>query len=138
MFQIVYVSKEGGEVAKMITLMEAAIQAGVPPSAMTLGSSGYYLFPDCLGRCLAVVKPTDESVDAPNNPKGLLLTELRMLRKFHPIPKVTTIMEVVAFMLDHDNFAKVPITAFVKVKYSVFYYSTGLENLPPTYKAAFL
>jgi hypothetical protein len=99
----------------MITLMEATIQAGVPPIALTSGSSGCYLFRDCLRRGLAIVKPTDKSAYAPNNPKGLLPTELRASRKFHPIPEVTTVMEVAAFLLDHDSLAKVLITS----RYSV-------------------
>jgi hypothetical protein len=120
----------------MITLMEATIQAGVPPIALTSGSSGCYLFRDCLRRGLAIVKPTDKSAYAPNNPKGLLPTELRASRKFHPIPEVTTVMEVAAFLLDHDSLAKVLITSLVKARHPVFHYSTRLKNLHPTYKAA--
>ncbi|PAN35933.1 hypothetical protein GQ55_6G234300 [Panicum hallii var. hallii] len=97
------------------------ITNGVDPIAVTGGMGGAYYFGDILGQRVAIVKPTDEEPFAPNNPKGFVGKTLGQpgLKRSVRVGE-TGFREVAAYLLDHKNFAKVPLTMLVKVTHSVF------------------
>ena len=83
---------------------------------------GAYYFWDIWGQCVAIIKPTDEEPFAPNNPKGFVGKTLGQpgLKRFVRVGE-TGFREVAAYLLDHNNFAGVPLTMLVKVTHSVFH-----------------
>ncbi|CAO2162931.1 unnamed protein product [Urochloa humidicola] len=98
------------------------ITNGVDPVAVTGGMGGAYYFGDIFGQRVAIVKPTDEEPFAPNNPKGFVGKTLGQpgLKRSVRVGE-TGFREVAAYLLDHKNFANVPLTMLVKVTHSVFH-----------------
>ena len=69
-----------------------------------------------------IVKPTDEEPFAPNNPKGFTGRALGQpgLKRSIRVGE-TGLREVAAYLLDHNQFAKVPPTALVKATHCSFW-----------------
>ncbi|KAJ1268961.1 hypothetical protein BS78_07G173300 [Paspalum vaginatum] len=111
--------------AAMKDLVKDIIQGianGVDPIAVTGGMGGAYYFRDVWGQHVAIVKPTDEEPFAPNNPKGFVGRTLGQpgLKRSVRVGE-TGFREVAAYLLDHKNFANVPLTMLVKVTHNVFH-----------------
>ncbi|KAI5079040.1 hypothetical protein GOP47_0006711 [Adiantum capillus-veneris] len=102
-----------------------ALECGVEPIAVSGGLGGAYYFRNCRGESVAVVKPTDEEPFAPNNPKGFVGKTLGQpgLKRAVRVGE-TGVREVAAYLLDHNNFARVPPTVLVKVSHHVFHVNT--------------
>ncbi|OMO95964.1 hypothetical protein CCACVL1_05141 [Corchorus capsularis] len=98
-----------------------AMKLGIDPLPVNGGLGGAYYFKNPRGQNVALVKPTDEEPYAPNNPKGFVGKSLGQpgLKRSVRIGE-TGYREVVAYLLDYENFAKVPPTALVKITNSVF------------------
>ncbi|KAH9299668.1 hypothetical protein KI387_031350 [Taxus chinensis] len=110
--------------SKMKNLIKQAVKAidyGVDPIPIQRGLGGAYYFCNTLGKSIAIVKPTDEEPFAPNNPKGFVGKILGQpgLKRSIRVGE-TGIREVAAYLLDHEEFAKVPPTVLVKISHSVF------------------
>ncbi|KAI5660082.1 hypothetical protein M9H77_28875 [Catharanthus roseus] len=105
----------------LVKEMLKAIENGVDPIPVTDGLGGAYVFRNCKGQSVAIVKPTDEEPFAPNNPKGLYGKSLGQsgLKRAVRVGE-TGYREVAAYLLDYDQFAKVPPTALVKISHSIF------------------
>ncbi|MCO5563688.1 hypothetical protein L7F22_017335 [Adiantum nelumboides] len=102
-----------------------ALECGIEPIAVTGGLGGAYYFRNCRGESVAVVKPTDEEPFAPNNPKGFVGKTLGQpgLKRAVRVGE-TGVREVAAYLLDRNNFARVPPTVLVKVSHHVFHVNT--------------
>ncbi|KAF8747747.1 hypothetical protein HU200_013153 [Digitaria exilis] len=98
------------------------ITNGVDPVPVTDGMGGAYYFGVDMGERVAIIKPTDEEPFAPNNPKGFVGKTLGQpgLKRSVRVGE-TGFREVAAYLLDHKNFANVPLTMLVKVTHSVFH-----------------
>ncbi|XP_074309583.1 phosphatidylinositol 4-kinase gamma 7-like [Silene latifolia] len=119
-------------VKEMVKEIDKGIKNGVDPLLVHSGLGGAYYFRNSWGENVAIVKPTDEEPFAPNNPKGFVGRALG-----HPGLKQsvrvgeTGIREVVAYLLDHEQFAGVPPTALVKITHSVFNVNDGVNGNKP-------
>ncbi|GJR02793.1 phosphatidylinositol 4-kinase gamma 7 [Tanacetum coccineum] len=98
-----------------------AIESNIEPVPISSGLGGAYYFKNCDGDNIAIVKPTDEEPFAPNNPKGFVGRLLGQpgLKASVRVGE-TGYREVAAFLLDHDQSAKVPPTTLVKITHSIF------------------
>ncbi|XP_028764910.1 phosphatidylinositol 4-kinase gamma 7-like [Neltuma alba] len=106
-----------------------ALKFGVEPIPIQRGLGGAYYFRNCHGENIAIVKPTDEEPYAPNNPKGFVGKALGQpgLKRSVRVGE-TGFREVIAYLLDHDNFADVPPTALVKITHSIFNINGGVNG----------
>lgn len=111
---------------KIIKEIVKAIECGVEPIPVSGGLGGAYLFRNCGGESVAIMKPTDEEAFAPNNPKGFVGKMLGQpgLKKAVRVGE-TGVREVAAYLLDHDHFAKVPPTVLVKVSHHMFHLNSS-------------
>ncbi|MCO5594590.1 hypothetical protein L7F22_048623 [Adiantum nelumboides] len=107
---------------RILKEINKAINCGVEPVAVSGGLGGAYYFRNTIGDSIAIVKPTDEEPFAPNNPKGYIGRSLGQpgLKKAVRVGE-TGVREVAAYLLDHENFAKVPPTVLVKVAHHAFH-----------------
>lgn len=110
-----------GEIKKLVKDVVKAVERGVEPIPVCGGLGGAYFFRNRRGEYIAIVKPTDEEPFAPNNPKGFVGKVLGQpgLKRSVRVGE-TGIREVAAYLLDHDHFAKVPLTVLVKITHSIF------------------
>nr|XP_043636891.1 phosphatidylinositol 4-kinase gamma 6-like [Erigeron canadensis] len=97
------------------------LKANVDPIPVNGGLGGAYYFRNREGENVAIIKPTDEEPFAPNNPKGFIGKLLGQpgLKNSVRVGE-TGFREVAAYLLDHDHFARVPLTSLVKIKHSIF------------------
>lgn len=109
-------------VKRLVKSVERGLLACQEPEAAEQGLGGTYFFCNEGGRKVAIVKPCDEEPLAPNNPKGFVGRQLGDLG-LKPTVRVgeAAMREVAAYLLDHDHFAKVPHTAFVRVAHPIFH-----------------
>ncbi|CAL5013129.1 unnamed protein product [Urochloa decumbens] len=120
--EILGCSSPSAAMKQLVKDMIKGITNGVDPVAVTGGMGGAYYFWDIFGQRVAIVKPTDEEPFAPNNPKGFVGKTLGQpgLKRSVRVGE-TGFREVAAYLLDHKNFANVPLTMLVKVTHSVFH-----------------
>jgi len=85
------------------------------------GSGGVYFLRSSNGMYAAVFKPQDEEQGMPSNPKDHVGTGEYGLRP-HFRPGQGCIRELAAYMMDVDNFARVPATTLVHCEHSAFHY----------------
>ncbi|KAG0630286.1 hypothetical protein M758_1G167700 [Ceratodon purpureus] len=128
-FEIVGGSKHSPKIKRLVREVCRGIEAGVQPVIAKGGLGGAYYFRNTFGENIAIVKPTDEEPFAPNNPKMMTGRALGQ-PGLKPSIRVgeTGLREVAAYLLDHDNFAGVPVTALVNATHSIF-------NVNPEYAA---
>ncbi|KAM1218097.1 hypothetical protein ACFX2J_045132 [Malus domestica] len=114
---------------KLVWDIVKAIRNEIDPVPVHSGLGGAYYFRNCDGENIAIVKPTDEEPFAPNNPKGFVGKALGQpgLKRSVRVGE-TGFREVAAFLLDYNNFAKVPATALVKITHSVFNVNDGVKG----------
>eukprot|EP00250_Pteridium_aquilinum_P010837 c19661_g2_i1 orf=1-1401(-) len=107
---------------RILKEINKAVVCGIEPVAVSGGLGGAYYFRNSSGESVAIVKPTDEEPFAPNNPKGFVGRSLGQpgLKKAVRVGE-TGVREVAAYLLDHENFAKVPPTVLVKVSHHAFH-----------------
>lgn len=129
-FEIVGGSKHSTKIKRLVREVCKGIEAGVQPGIAKGGLGGAYYFRNCFGENVAIVKPTDEEPLAPNNPKMMTGRALGQ-PGLKPSIRVgeTGLREVAAYLLDHEHFAKVPVTALVNATHSIF-------NVNPEYAGA--
>ncbi len=118
-------------VKRLVKSVERGLLACQEPEAAEQGLGGTYFFCNESGRKVAIVKPCDEEPLAPNNPKGFVGRQLGDLG-LKPTVRVgeAAMREVAAYLLDHDHFAKVPHTAFVRVAHPIFHIAEASAPAP--------
>ncbi|KAI3513310.1 hypothetical protein L1887_20640 [Cichorium endivia] len=106
---------------ELLEEMITALKNAIDPIPVNGGLGGAYYFRNINGQSIAIVKPTDEEPFAPNNPKGFTGKLLGQpgLKQSVRVGE-TGFREVAAYLLDHDHFARVPLTSLVKITHSVF------------------
>lgn len=98
-----------------------ALRSEIEPIPANGGLGGAYYFRNLKGESIAIVKPTDEEPFAVNNPKGFIGKVLGQPGLKHSVRVGETgFREVAAYLLDHDHFARVPLTSLVKITHSIF------------------
>ncbi|KAI3826399.1 hypothetical protein L1987_00447 [Smallanthus sonchifolius] len=100
-------------------------KGGVDPILVRSGIGGTYCFKNSRGESIAIVKPADEEPYAPNNPKGCVGRALGLPGLKGSVVGQGVYREVAAYLLDHDHFANVPLTAMIKITHSVFNVNEG-------------
>lgn len=114
-------SLKNAAVENMVRAANHGIKSGEIPVAESDGLGGAYYFKDRRGERLGIIKPTDEEPFAPNNPKGFVGKQLgdpgfkRSVRVGE-----AAIREAAAYLLDHNNFCRVPLTCLVKARHPIF------------------
>lgn len=91
---------------------------GFKPELVLDGSGGTYFLHDARKVKIAVFKPADEEPYAKNNPRGYLGDG--SLRE-GIVPGEACLREVAAYLLDHGNFASVPMTTLAEASHSAFH-----------------
>lgn len=119
--EILVPSMQFSRTTNMVHDIVKAIESGIEPVPISSGLGGAYYFRNRDGDNVAIVKPTDEEPFAPNNRKGFVGKVLGQ-PGLKPSVRVgeTGFREVAAFLLDHDQSAKVPPTTLVKISHSIF------------------
>jgi hypothetical protein len=106
------------EMALLASQVHTGLQARVAPVPVDDCTGGVYYLRTKNRRLTAVFKPADEEAYAPNNPK-----------QYHKPPQSpgapgmrqgispgdAAVREVVAYLLDHQHFAKVPVTMLASI-----------------------
>ncbi|KAJ0795664.1 putative 1-phosphatidylinositol 4-kinase [Helianthus annuus] len=109
------------ETKELVDEIVIALRSNIEPVPVNGGLGGAYYFKNLNGESVAIVKPTDEEPFAPNNPKGFVGKVLGQpgLKQSVKVGE-TGFREVAAYLLDHDHFARVPLTSLVKITHSIF------------------
>lgn len=89
------------------------------------GEGGTYFLRDVNGENIAVFKPVDEEPFSVGNPKQALREPMKKESSSLDVkqgvqPGEGAYREVAAFLMDHQGFAKVPMTVFVEFNYPLF------------------
>lgn len=116
------VSSQHGHSSIPSSLLSSAV---ISPSE--LGTSGVYFVEDAIDRHRAAVfKPFDEEQGMPNNPKGY--TKAALKENFKPGQGI--IREYSAWILDYQNFCRVPQTRLVHLEDDHFKYRSSTGSYP--------
>jgi len=106
------------ELSKLIETVSKSLDTGTKLELVSDGMGGTYFIREAPGknsRILAVFKPRDEEINAPNNPKGNNKGEMNGPGvKEGILIGEGYIRELAAYLLDHEHFAGVPPTTIVK------------------------
>ncbi|KAH7445527.1 hypothetical protein KP509_01G013500 [Ceratopteris richardii] len=121
----------------IIQEISKGIQYGVEPLPISGGLGGAYYFRNIKGERIAIIKPTDEEPLAPNNPKGFVGRALGQygLKKAVRVGE-TGVREVAAYLLDHENFAKVPATVLVMITHNIFHVNNPTPAMGKVHSSA--
>ncbi|KAI3820156.1 hypothetical protein L1987_14014 [Smallanthus sonchifolius] len=119
--EIIGCSSDFTKTKELVEEMIKALRSNVEPVPVNGGLGGAYYFRNLEGESVAIVKPTDEEPFAPNNPKGFIGKVLGQpgLKQSVKVGEAG-FREVAAYLLDHDHFARVPLTSLVKITHSIF------------------
>ncbi|KAK9053823.1 hypothetical protein SSX86_024898 [Deinandra increscens subsp. villosa] len=119
--EIIGHSTDFTKIKELVEDIIKALRSNIEPIPVNGGLGGAYYFRNIKGENVAIVKPTDEEPFAPNNPKGFIGKVLGQPGLKHSV-KVgeTGFREVAAYLLDHDHFARVPLTSLVNITHSIF------------------
>mmetsp|Transcript_13512 Transcript_13512/g.19929 ORF Transcript_13512/g.19929 Transcript_13512/m.19929 type:complete len:711 (-) Transcript_13512:27-2159(-) len=111
-----------------LTIQQArrGLAIGFKPELVLDGSGGTYFLHDARKVKIAVFKPADEEPYAKNNPRGYL--GCGSLRE-GIAPGEACLREVAAYLLDHGNFANVPMTTLAEASHSAFHVSGTRLNV---------
>eukprot|EP00928_Gymnodinium_smaydae_P024225 TRINITY_DN1966_c0_g1_i1.p1 TRINITY_DN1966_c0_g1~~TRINITY_DN1966_c0_g1_i1.p1 ORF type:complete len:1430 (+),score=352.18 TRINITY_DN1966_c0_g1_i1:59-4348(+) len=105
------------------------------PILVAEGTSGTYLITEEEGeegnapRNLLILKPKDEEVNAPHNPRGRVCAANTPALKVGVYSTQQAVREVAAYLLDHHSHAGVPRTTLVHVKHPGLVKSEGVSVL---------
>mmetsp|Transcript_101259 Transcript_101259/g.139827 ORF Transcript_101259/g.139827 Transcript_101259/m.139827 type:complete len:174 (+) Transcript_101259:35-556(+) len=100
--------------------IRSGFESGSEPKLTDEGTSGTYELRSTSNEKLAIFKPIDEEPNAPNNPRGYQACFGSQTCRAGVLSGESTIREVAAYMLDHDNFSGVPQTTMVEVNHPYF------------------
>ncbi len=93
---------------------------GLNPLLIPDGTSGTYKLRDSSRDTVALFKPIDEEAFAPNNQKGYTGKFGQESFRKGILSGEGSIREVVAYLLDRNNYFKVPETTFVEISHPCF------------------
>ncbi|KAG1662269.1 hypothetical protein FOA52_002158 [Chlamydomonas sp. UWO 241] len=124
LIEVVATAHPTAAVRRLVKSVTRGLLAHQDPEAATEGMGGTYFFCNEAGRKAAILKPCDEEPLAPNNPKGYVGRQLGD-PGWKPTVRVgeAAMREVAAFLLDRDNFARVPTSVLVRARHPIFCYN---------------
>ena len=120
-----------------ITEIERGFEKGYRPWLTDDGTSGCYMLRGPNRKPAAVFKPIDEEQFAPNNPRDF--SGPFGSSTFRPgiFSGESTIREIAAYLLDHNNFSGVPMTQMVSITHNSFRSSDcAQKGFPPLLDSA--
>lgn len=95
-------------------------------------TGGVYFMKSASGHQVSVFKPSDEEQGMPNNPKGHAGNGDTGLRAFFK-PGQGYIRETAAYILDYNNFCRVPPTTIVHCEHPTFHYPSAIGTSKTTF-----
>lgn len=106
---------------ELLAKVQQGFAKGLSPQLAMEGTGGAYFLRDARGKKVAVFKPSDEEPYAPCNPRGHVgaLGSSGLNRGI--LSGEAYLREVAAYLLDHDNFAGVPVTLCAEARHSAFH-----------------
>jgi len=112
--------------------MERGFEQGYRPKLTDDGTSGCYMLRGHSRKPVAVFKPIDEEQFAPNNPRDF--SGPFGSNTFRPgiVSGESTIREIAAYLLDHENFSDVPMTMMVSIHHDSFRLANSTQKGFPT------
>lgn len=114
-------------IRRLVKSVIRGIKALQEPEKALDGMGGTYFFSNEAGKKAAILKPCDEEPLAPNNPKGYVGRALGD-PGWKPTVRVgeAAMREVAAYLLDHDNWSRVPTSVLVRARHPIFCYNSLL------------
>ncbi|KAG2520332.1 hypothetical protein BBO99_00007172 [Phytophthora kernoviae] len=113
------------EISLLANQVQTGLQARVAPIPIDDCTGGVYYLRTKNRRLTAVFKPADEEPYALNNPKSFQKPEqapsVSGIRQ-GIAPEDAAVREAVAYLLDHQHFAKVPTTMLASLYHPAFHY----------------
>lgn len=97
--------------------VELALEVGFEPELIPEGLSGSYIMPDRLGEPCGIFKPSAQEIGMPGNPK---ISTVNTYMTFGVKSGTSYRRERVAYLLDKDHFANVPLTKIVRLAHKNF------------------
>lgn len=112
-------------IRRLVKSVIRGLKACQEPEKALDGMGGTYFFLNESGKKAAILKPCDEEPLAPNNPKGYVGRELGA-PGWKPTVRVgeAAMREVAAYLLDYDNWSRVPTSVLVRARHPVFCYNS--------------
>lgn len=104
----------------MIEKVKLGFLEGLNPILIPDGTSGTYKLRDTSRDTVALFKPIDEEAFAPNNQKGYTGKFGQESFRKGILSGEGSIREVVSYLLDKNNFFRVPETTFVEISHPGF------------------
>jgi hypothetical protein len=105
---------------QLIEKVKLGFLEGLNPILIPDGTSGTYKLRDSVRDTVALFKPIDEEAFAPNNQKGYTGKFGQESFRKGILSGEGSIREVVAYLLDRNNYFKVPETTFVEICHPCF------------------
>jgi len=121
---LVDVNNSPNKIKPLIDSAFKGLKNGNTPQLCEEGVGGTYFMHDHTRKKVGVFKPQDEEAYNVNNPKGYR-PRVGSDAGFKEgiIAGEASIRECIAYMLDHQNFANVPVTDLVMAQHPAFYYT---------------
>lgn len=114
------------KIKPLVEVARKGLQKGNAPQLCQEGVGGTYFMHDQESRKIGVFKPQDEEPYNINNPKGYRpRTGSDIGFKEGILAGEASIRECAAYMLDHENFAGVPVTDLVLCQHPAFHFNLG-------------
>ena len=110
-----------GECESLIEDCLQGLKRGFAPQLLWDGTGGAYKMRDVWQNPIAVFKPGDEEPFAPNNPRGLPGRMGQPGIHDHIRSGQAHIREAIAYRLDHEHIAGVPLTLIAEAMHPAFY-----------------
>jgi len=111
---------------QIIQRARRGLALGFKPELVLDGSGGTYFLHDARKVKIAVFKPADEEPYAKNNPRGYVGDGTL---RAGIAPGQACLREVAAYLLDHGNFASVPMTTLAEGRHAAFHVNGTLLNV---------
>ncbi|ETP49337.1 hypothetical protein F442_05118 [Phytophthora nicotianae P10297] len=115
------------EMALLATHVQTGLQARVAPIPIDDCTGGVYYLRTKNRRLTGVFKPADEEAYAPNNPKQYNKPEASSVSSMREGISAgdSAVREVVAYLLDHQHFARVPVTLLASIYHPDFHFKAS-------------
>ncbi|KAG2771446.1 hypothetical protein PC129_g10048 [Phytophthora cactorum] len=115
------------EMALLASHVQTGLQARVAPVPIDNCTGGVYYLRTKNRRLTGVFKPADEEAYAPNNPKQYLKPESSGVSSMREGISAgdAAVREVAAYLLDHQHFARVPVTMLASIYHPDFHFKAS-------------
>ena len=115
------------EMEPVIQGIMQGLNAGIIPELAFDGTSGTYFLKNSRRVPMAVFKPIDEEVNAPNNPRGLRGKFGMQSSKNGILSGEACVREIAAYLMDKNGFSGVPETVLAAVSHPSFQFGKAFK-----------